>query len=826
MLRARYSRKIGGAFLLLSLLTAVSGSLGLLFAHTVLSILRSVPEEGQPIVANLEELDYYLRQAVLLSRAVSSGEASANKADLRSELERLRQSSRTVLANLRLLIEDHSLHEEFASAAREHEELVTHTRELLERQLEAISIRSGLAEIADKWQQNWSRVAAGMTDFVDNTEGSSILTSINIEHLWAVMAVTIRLDAAFIEANSLQSRLFSFSDVDELEPVMLRLDEIRDRITELSAALVLVEAQDGLSVISDPLDGLVSSVRHSYDLLAGESGLLEIVARLIEAERNVASVEVMIGQESEDVITSLDRILRIAYSLTFSGTKSSVIRTIPTLLTVTVIGTISLSILLTILFTRSFIHPVNQLIKATQAVADGNLGGKAVVRSGDELEFLATSFNRMVEQVSEAKNRMTEMNVLLEDEVAKRTLDLRREIDEKMIAEQTALRNEQRYRTIVENFPRGIILLIDRSGRCLSAGGEALSYFDINASRVVGRSMEESIPRLHDALREELESRTGWIRKSIFGRTIDGNEWHVSIVPNSGSSYGWSDTLTIILLDVSEEKKNRDMLVMADKMATLGVLVAGVAHEINNPNQAVSMAGYILKRTWAPIDILLSNHPRVHGDSLFGGIRYEDLRRDMPGYIDSIVDGSNRIEHIVRSLKDYARDEPKYSFSEVDINSIVGSAVFLISSIIEETTDNFVMELDREVPRVNGDPIRLEQVVVNIIQNACQALDDKSKSITVRTMHDRDTDRVMLEITDEGVGIPSEIIGKITDPFFTTRRSSGGTGLGLSVSTGIIREHRGEILFRSVTPEGTRVIVSLPAIESVRTAKEISHGRE
>ena len=265
---------------------------------------------------------------------------------------------------------------------------------------------------------------------------------------------------------------------------------------------------------------------------------------------------------------------------------------------------------------------------------------------------------------------------------------------------------------------------------------------------------------------------------------------------------------------------------MADKMATLGVLVAGVAHEINNPNQAVSMAGYIMKRTWAPIDILLSNHPRVHGDSLFGGIRYEDLRRDMPGYIDSIVDGSNRIEHIVRSLKDYARDEPKYSFSEVDINSIVGSAVFLISSIIEETTDNFVMELDREVPRVNGDPIRLEQVVVNIIQNACQALDDKSKSITVRTMHDRDTDRVMLEITDEGVGIPSEIIGKITDPFFTTRRSSGGTGLGLSVSTGIIREHRGEILFRSVTPEGTRVIVSLPAIESVRTAKEISHGRE
>ena len=117
------------------------------------------------------------------------------------------------------------------------------------------------------------------------------------------------------------------------------------------------------------------------------------------------------------------------------------------------------------------------------------------------------------------------------------------------------------------------------------------------------------------------------------------------------------------------------------------------------------------------------------------------------------------------------------------------------------------------LPPVRGNSQRIEQVTVNLILNACQALDGLEQGIHLSTSFDRELNVVTLMIKDEGVGIPPENLAHVTDPFFTTKREVGGTGLGLSVSAGIVKDHHGKLEFRSTLGEGTTAILTLPAME-------------
>jgi polar amino acid transport system substrate-binding protein len=109
-----------------------------------------------------------------------------------------------------------------------------------------------------------------------------------------------------------------------------------------------------------------------------------------------------------------------------------------------------------------------------------------------------------------------------------------------------------------------------------------------------------------------------------------------------------------------------------------------------------------------------------------------------------------------------------------------------------------------------GNSQRLEQVVINLIVNACESLQDKSRSVSISTRFDAADDRVIVQVKDEGVGIQPEALQRIRDPFFTTKRDSGGTGLGLTISDKIVRDHRGELIFESEPDSGTTVTIRLP----------------
>jgi polar amino acid transport system substrate-binding protein len=131
--------------------------------------------------------------------------------------------------------------------------------------------------------------------------------------------------------------------------------------------------------------------------------------------------------------------------------------------------------------------------------------------------------------------------------------------------------------------------------------------------------------------------------------------------------------------------------------------------------------------------------------------------------------------------------------------------------MIVKATDTFVLDLQEDLPRISADRIGLEQVVLNLLHNACHALPDKKRGIRISTRFDRNLNNLRLEVEDQGTGVAPEELAKLGDPFFTTRGEQGGTGLGLSVSRRILREHGGTMSFTSTLGRGTTATVTLPA---------------
>jgi len=272
-----------------------------------------------------------------------------------------------------------------------------------------------------------------------------------------------------------------------------------------------------------------------------------------------------------------------------------------------------------------------------------------------------------------------------------------------------------------------------------------------------------------------------------------------------------------ILQDITKRKmveeqarQQQEQLVQADKMVALGTLVSGVAHEINNPNNFIMLNTPVLLEAWENIEPILDEYYRHTGDFSVAGLYYSEMREHIPVLFSGIVDGCKRIKSIVQELRDFARRHPAEEMGDVDINNVVKSALNLILNMIRQYTDNFDVRYGTDLPLLRGNFQRLEQVVINLIQNACQSLSAPRKKVVVSTGFDRKTSSVIVQVHDEGTGISEDRLKQITDPFYTTKRDTGGTGLGLSISQNIVNEHGGELKFSSTPGKGTTVRFVLP----------------
>lgn len=260
------------------------------------------------------------------------------------------------------------------------------------------------------------------------------------------------------------------------------------------------------------------------------------------------------------------------------------------------------------------------------------------------------------------------------------------------------------------------------------------------------------------------------------------------------------------------EKKYREQLMQADKMASLGILVSGVAHEINNPNNAIMFNAPLLREIFDDAWPIFEKHYAETGELQLGGFSYEMLKESVDDLLEGIRLSSGQIKRIVADLKDYARPTLFGMDQPVDVNRVVRAALNLLKNMVKKATHRFSAHYNPDVPLVRGNVQRLEQVVVNLVQNACQALKSRQDAVTVTISCDEACGQVFIEVKDEGEGIPPDKIKFITDPFYTTRRDVGGTGLGLSVSSRIVKDHGGRLDVESTPGKGSTFTLVLPAV--------------
>ena len=283
----------------------------------------------------------------------------------------------------------------------------------------------------------------------------------------------------------------------------------------------------------------------------------------------------------------------------------------------------------------------------------------------------------------------------------------------------------------------------------------------------------------------------------------------ITIFPVEGES-GEVGAAVVQIRDVTEAKRIERELIHADKMISLGVLVSGVAHEINNPNSFIMLNTPLLHEAWESVTPILERYYEENGDFSVGGLPYSEMREEVVKLFLGLLEGSRRIDRIVQELKRFSRMESIDAEEIVHVNEVIRNASSLVGNLIRKSTDLFSIYYGVNLPPLRGSAQKLEQVVINLIRNACQALSDKTKAVRVYSKYDAVSGNITIEVQDQGVGIPEEILPRIMDPFFTTRQSRGGTGLGLSVCANIVREHGGTIQVESLRGQGTTFTVSLP----------------
>jgi PAS domain S-box-containing protein len=397
----------------------------------------------------------------------------------------------------------------------------------------------------------------------------------------------------------------------------------------------------------------------------------------------------------------------------------------------------------------------------------------------------------------------------------------------KVKLEEEALRkSEEKYRTILHSIEEGYYE-VNLAGNLTFFTDRLCTFSGYSKEELMGMNnrqfmTEESANKVYQVFSEVY--RTGepatafdWemIKKDGTRRWI---ETSVSLIRDlNGQPVGFRG----IGRDVTERKQmeeqakvHQQQLMQAGKMVALGTLVSSVGHEINNPNNFIMLNAPLLKEAWEHVFPILDEYCEKDRDFTIGSVRYTEMRDRIPRLLSGISDGSKRINEIVEDLRSFLRRDASDMNQSVDLNAVLRSAISLLSNMINKSTSHFSVNYRDNLPKLRGNSHRLEQVIINLIQNACQALPDTRRGIFLSTSYDEKTSRIAVRVQDEGVGIPPDILPRITDPFFTTKSNAGGIGLGLSISSRIVKEHGGTLAFSSEFGKGTLAEITLPVAQA------------
>ncbi len=430
------------------------------------------------------------------------------------------------------------------------------------------------------------------------------------------------------------------------------------------------------------------------------------------------------------------------------------------------VAILSISLIIALFIQRFVNRPVKQLLAGTERVTAGDLATPMTMFSADEIGILARSFNQMTQRLHASDRELKA--------------------------------SEEKYRSLFDNDPNPVFVFDRASFRILDANIRTTEKYGYSREEFLGMSFLELGSRKDaETIRSSLVEACVLLPK-VRHRRKDGSTMYVNIHSCPREHLG-KQVIIANIADISERIQAEAQLIQAGKMATLGEMAAGVAHELNQPLNAIRIGSdYFRKmaeRGERPVPEVVTR-----------------VSREIVAQVD-------RAAGIINHLREFGRRSDPDELGPVDINKAIRDAFTLLGQQLKLKQIEVELELQEDLPAIRGVSNRLEQVFINLVMNSRDAMEEKRASAyqadetSVLRIRSLEKDgRVVVTVSDTGIGMAEHVKERIFEPFFTTKEVGKGTGLGLSISYGIVKDYGGTIEVESEVGLGTTFKLTLPCL--------------
>ena len=452
---------------------------------------------------------------------------------------------------------------------------------------------------------------------------------------------------------------------------------------------------------------------------------------------------------------------------------------------------------------------------------------------------LSKANKRLQQEIGErlhAEEALQKAQSELEKKVSQRTAELsenntllKKEIYDRKEAEQELKKKEIMLKKIFDGILDPLIL-VDKHMTVMMMNQAALDYYKTSTLRdIIGKSCYQQLMGTSDICEGckvpstiSSENYISYERKGM----MDSDRVESVIAYPITEEDGNVSSIIIHISDITEKKMFEQQLIRKEKLASLGVMVSSMAHEINNPNSFISFNIPILRDYVREMLPIIAEHAGGKPDFELFNLSYTEFEEDILKLLVNIENGSRRISSFIANLREYSLDNSGASLIWVDLNYAIDSVISICHSKMIKSVKSFTKHIPEDLPSVQTQPYAIEQILINFLINASHAADKEDSWIKLDvTVNGDDHKELCIAVSDNGHGMDEKIQSKIFDPFFSTKSPEGGTGLGLFVSHTLAERMGGRIEMESKAGKGSRFVLILPVKDPNRaTGVEAQDG--